>query len=172
MPESSDLSRRDLLKAAGAVTAIAAAMEGSPFIQRVHAANDKVQYGFIGTGSRGSYLLGGQLPEQQHLRTIETGQCVAICDNWDVGLKKGLTAVGHAVPTYGDYRQLLDRKDIDAVFIATPCLPASTSSARRAWSSSPRKSTNCGRSPHRVPARCCRPDCSGATASSTRWPRT
>jgi predicted dehydrogenase len=120
MPESSDLSRRDLLKAAGAVTAIAAAMEGSPFIQRVHAANDKVQYGFIGTGSRGSYLLGGQLPEQQHLRTIETGQCVAICDNWDVGLKKGLTAVGHAVPTYGDYRQLLDRKDIDAVFIAVP----------------------------------------------------
>ncbi len=119
MSESSDLSRRDLLKAAGAVTAIAATVE-APFIQKVHAANDKVQYGFIGTGSRGSYLLGGQLPEQPHLKGIDTGHCVAICDNWDVGIRKGLNALGRTVPTYSDYRQLLDRKDIDAVFIAVP----------------------------------------------------
>jgi len=119
MSESSDLSRRDLLKTAGAVTAAAAVME-APFIQKVRAANEKVQYGFIGTGSRGSYLLGGQIPEQPHLKGIETGNCVAICDNWDVGIRKGLNALGRTVPTYGDYRQLLDRKDIDAVFIAVP----------------------------------------------------
>jgi predicted dehydrogenase len=120
MPQSSDLSRRDVLKAAGAVTAAAAAVERSAHIPTVHAASDRVPYGFIGTGSRGCYLLGGQLPEQQHLRTIETGQCVAICDNWDVNLRKGLKTVGRQVPAYSDYRQLLDRKDIAAVFIAVP----------------------------------------------------
>jgi predicted dehydrogenase len=120
MPQSSDLSRRDVLKAAASVTAVAAAVESAPHIRTVHAAGGTVAYGFIGTGSRGSYLLGGQLPEQQHLRTIETGRCVAICDNWDVNLKKGLKAAGRPVAAYTDYRQLLDRKDIDAVFIAVP----------------------------------------------------
>ena len=62
MAEANDVSRRDLLKTAAAVTTVAAALpkaEGFPFIQKVRAANDQVQYGFIGTGSRGTYLLAG-----------------------------------------------------------------------------------------------------------------
>jgi hypothetical protein len=39
----------------------------------VKAANDQVQYGMIGTGSRGSYLL-------KHLKNIPAGRCVALCD--------------------------------------------------------------------------------------------
>ncbi|HXS94972.1 MAG TPA: Gfo/Idh/MocA family oxidoreductase [Candidatus Limnocylindrales bacterium] len=123
MAENHEVSRRDVLKTAGAVTAVAAVLPAieAPFIQKVKAANDKVQYGFIGTGSRGCYLLnGGPNPNEHHLRDIDTGVCMAICDNWDVSLKKGLNAVGRNVPTYADYRELLDRKDIDAVFIAVP----------------------------------------------------
>jgi hypothetical protein len=170
MPQSSDLSRRDVLKAAASVTAVAAAVESAPHIRTVHAAGGTVAYGFIGTGSRGSYLLGGQLPEQQHLRTIETGRCVAICDNWDVNLKKGLKAAGRPVAAYTDYRQLLDRKDIDAVFIAVPLYEHFR--ITRDWCSRRRNFTSCGRFPPRAPARCCRPACSGDTASSTRRPGT
>ena len=42
-------SRRDVVKLAGAASAAV-----GPFIQKVKAANDQVQYGFIGTGSRGN----------------------------------------------------------------------------------------------------------------------
>ena len=60
MAQENDLSRRDLLIAAGAATAVAATIptvQGAPAIQKVRAANDQVQFGMIGTGSRGSYLL-------------------------------------------------------------------------------------------------------------------
>ena len=68
MPENAP-TRRDLIKAATTVTAVTAA----PFISKVKAANDQVQYGMIGTGSRGTYLL-------KHLAKISTGRCMAVCD--------------------------------------------------------------------------------------------
>src|ERR1035438_5497564 len=83
MAHDNDVTRRDFVKAASAVSAVAAALpaaKGAPFIQKVHAANDQVQYGFIGTGSRGTYLL-------KHLHETDAGRCVAVCDNWDVNLK-------------------------------------------------------------------------------------
>jgi predicted dehydrogenase len=112
MAQENDVSRRDFVKAAGAVTAVAAAVE-FPRIQKVRAANDQVQYGFIGTGSRGTYLL-------KHLKETDVGRCVAICDNWDVSIKKGLETIGQQVATHTDYRELLSRKDVDAVYIAVP----------------------------------------------------
>jgi predicted dehydrogenase len=112
MAQDNDVSRRDFVKTAGAVTA-AAAVTAAPFIQKVKAANDQVQYGFIGTGSRGSYLL-------KHLKGIDSGRCVALCDNFPENLKKGVETIATKVDTYKDYRELLSRKDIDAVYIAVP----------------------------------------------------
>jgi predicted dehydrogenase len=111
MDQENDVTRRDFVKAAGAVTAVAAA--GAPFIQKVHAANDQVQYGFIGTGSRGTYLL-------KHLHETDAGRCVAVCDNYEPNLKKGIETAGNNPAAYKDYRELLARKDIDAVLIAVP----------------------------------------------------
>ncbi len=116
MSEDSDVSRRDFVKTAAAVSAVTAALpkaEGFPFIQKVKAANEQVQYGFIGTGSRGTYLL-------KHLHTTDVGRCVAVCDNWDLHLKQGAQTAGNNPATYLDYRELLARKDIDAVLIAVP----------------------------------------------------
>ena len=53
MAQDQDVSRRDFVKTAAAVSAVAAAVEGAPAIQKVKAANDQVQFGMIGTGSRG-----------------------------------------------------------------------------------------------------------------------
>jgi len=116
MAQDSPVTRRDFVKAASAVTAVAAALpalEGAPSIQKVHAANDQVQYGFIGTGSRGSYLL-------KHLHETDAGRCVAVCDNYDPNLKKGVETAGNNPAAYKDYRELLARKDVDAVLIAVP----------------------------------------------------
>jgi predicted dehydrogenase len=114
MAQDNDLSRRDLLKAAGAVTAVAAvALEGAPAIQTVKAANDKVRFGMIGTGSRGSYLL-------KHLKNIGNGECVALCDVNPENLKHGVDTIGNNPRTYSDYHELLAQKDIDAVFVITP----------------------------------------------------
>ncbi|MDX2154703.1 MAG: Gfo/Idh/MocA family oxidoreductase [Bryobacteraceae bacterium] len=113
--ETNDLTRRDVVKIAGAATVVAAAgqIQGAPFIQKVKAANNQVQYGMVGTGSRGSYLL-------KHLKGIDNGRCVAICDINDTALGRGAETIGNNPRKYKDYRELLAQKDIDAVFVVTP----------------------------------------------------
>ena len=111
----SNMSRRTAVKLAGATGALAAAtgLRGAPAIQKVAAANDQVSFGLIGTGSRGSYLL-------KHLKGIDNGHCVAVCDINQDHLNKGAETIGTNPAKYKDYRELLGRKDIDAVIIATP----------------------------------------------------
>jgi predicted dehydrogenase len=116
MAENNDLSRRDLLKAASAVTAAAAAIptvQGFPAIQKVKAANDQVQFGIIGSGSRGTYLM-------KHLKAIDNGRCVAICDINQDAIDKGVQTIGNNPKTFKDYRELLSMKDVDAVFVTVP----------------------------------------------------
>jgi predicted dehydrogenase len=115
MEQRKNLSRRDVVKAAGAAGVLAAArkIEGAPAIQKVRAANNQVQYGLIGTGSRGSYLLG-------HLKSIDNGRCVAVCDINPDHLEKGAATIGNNPEKFKDYRELLAKRDIDAVLIATP----------------------------------------------------
>jgi len=115
MSQSKDLTRRDVVKAAGAATVIAAArkIEGAPAIQTVKAANSQVQYGMIGTGSRGSYLL-------KHLKSIDNGRCVALCDIQPENLERGVQTIGNNPKTFKDYRELLVDKDVDAIFVTVP----------------------------------------------------
>lgn len=105
-------TRRDFVKTAGAVTAAAAASLPAPAIRKVRA-NDQVLYGVIGTGGRGSYLL-------RHMRGVDNGRCVAVCDIYEPNLKNGIEAAGSNPTGYKDYRELLARKDIEAVVIAVP----------------------------------------------------
>ena len=116
MAQDQDVSRRDFVKAAGAVTAVAAAIpavHGAHAIQKVRAANDQVQFGIIGTGSRGQYLL-------KHLKGIDNGHCVAACDINPENLKKGVEYIGTNPKQYKDYRELLASKEVEAVFVTTP----------------------------------------------------
>jgi predicted dehydrogenase len=74
----------------------------------------KVRTAMIGTGNRGSYLLQGVL--------LQPGaQVVALCDLKPDRLDKAATAAARDNPnTTPDWRRIIDRKDIDAVYIATP----------------------------------------------------
>jgi predicted dehydrogenase len=115
MSKQKDPSRRDVVKAAGAAAVVAAArkIEGAPAIQKVRAANDQVQFGMIGTGSRGSYLL-------KHLKSIDNGRCVALCDVQPQNLEHGVQTIGNKPKTFQDYRELLVQNDVDAVFVTVP----------------------------------------------------
>jgi predicted dehydrogenase len=113
MAQDKNVTRRDVLKTAGAVTAAAAVIQGAPAIRTAKAAGDQVQFGMIGTGSRGQYLL-------RHLKDVDNGRCVALCDINDESLK---AAVGYTTTnpkTYKDYRELLADKNVEAVFVTTP----------------------------------------------------
>lgn len=110
MPKKSsatDITRREANKIVGA------AVVSAPFIQKVKAANNVVSYAVVGTGGRGRYHL-------DHWRKIDGGRCVAICDVDDEAIKKALEVAPDKPQVYKDYRELLGRKDIDAVQIATP----------------------------------------------------
>jgi len=103
-----DPTRRDFVKTAGAVAIVAA-----PAIQTIKAANNQVQFGMIGTGSRGQYLLG-------HLNKLDVGRCVAVCDIYEPNLQKGIKASKDNPQGYKDYREFLSRKDLDCVLVVVP----------------------------------------------------
>lgn len=77
-------------------------------------AGGKVRTALIGTGNRGSYLLQGVLLQPN-------AEVTALCDLKPDRLDKAASAAKRDNPkTYTDWRQIIDRKDIDAVYIATP----------------------------------------------------
>lgn len=78
------------------------------------AVNDRVVTAMIGTGNRGSHLLRGVL-EQTNARVA------AVCDIKPDRLDKAATTAAKDNPkTVTDWRRIIDDKDIQAVFVATP----------------------------------------------------
>jgi predicted dehydrogenase len=104
----SSKTRRDFLKKAAAGAALAATYPTS----RVLGANERIRVGIIGPGARGQELLG-------QLLKLPNAQLVAAADIYT----RRLEEAKHMVPgvdTLNDHRRLLDRKDIDAVIVASP----------------------------------------------------
>jgi predicted dehydrogenase len=102
------LTRRGFAKSA-ALAGVATALGGS----RVLGANDRVRLGFIGLGNRGDQVLDGFLVHKD-------AEVVAICDLWQPYLDFAARKIGTQPTQFKDYRKLLERKDVDAVVIATP----------------------------------------------------
>lgn len=113
------MKRRDFLNqstalAGGAAMATilpSATIFGNPFFP-----SDKIQVALIGCKGMGWNDLTSML------KTGEA-ECVALCDvdeNILSQRKADLEKLGGKADTYTDYRKVLDRKDIDAVIVATP----------------------------------------------------
>jgi predicted dehydrogenase len=79
----------------------------------VMGANDRVQIAIIGTGNR-IKLLGDAFFKQPDCTVA------AAVDVYKSRLDQFVTTAGRKMDTYGDYRRVLDRKDIDAIVITTP----------------------------------------------------
>ena len=106
---SESISRRALAKA-GAATTLAVATARA---QKVLGANDRVRLGFIGVANRGGQLM---TAFQKH----SDMEIVALCDVRKSHCERANRRLDGKAATYGDFRKLLDRKDVDAVVIATP----------------------------------------------------
>lgn len=113
-------SRRDFVK-----TGVAAAGTAAVFHRNVHArilgANDRINIGFIGIGGRGNSLL----REFAAASKTTPAQIVAVCDTYRKRLtnaQNNVEKLMQAKPEHAtmDYREVIARKDIDAVVIATP----------------------------------------------------
>jgi len=101
-------SRRDFIKKAAVGTAAFLAYPTA----RVLGANDRVRVAIIGPGQRGQELLRQTLG-------IPSMQVVAAADVYN----RRFDEVRQKIPgiqTFGDYRRVLDMKDIDGVIIASP----------------------------------------------------
>lgn len=114
------LTRRDFVRlgagtlAAGSVARKVATLEArDPGASRQAAPSDIVRFGVIGTGTEGCDLLRAS----RRVRGIE---CVAAADLYDTRQESAKELVGASLFTTRDYRRILDRKDIDAVIVATP----------------------------------------------------
>lgn len=139
MKNLSKISRRAFLRrnlaAAGAVIAAPTFIPASALGRDGNVPpSERITMGFIGVGTQGgghlfggawTYVTGGYLGRKEV-------QVLAVCDIWKERLDRATKRVNdYYADTYGkgaqrscdgynDFRQLLDRPDIDAVLIATP----------------------------------------------------
>lgn len=110
------ISRRVFL---GTGTALAAgtALHGRVLAQPPHEppaspVSGAVPTAIIGTGGRGTTVMRG---------VLEHGKVAAVCDTNAERMQKAVALAARDAPaSVADYRRLLDRKDIEAVVIATP----------------------------------------------------
>jgi predicted dehydrogenase len=114
MALSSNVSRRYFLLSSTTALAV-------PYIipRSVFGANERIITGHVGLGGQGtsnlkSFLKLGKLAEPGAFCDVDK-------DHLAKALKlKEMSAVTTAPEAFGDYRRLLDRKDIDAVVVSTP----------------------------------------------------
>lgn len=114
-----------------------AAGAAAPLVMAASAkgANDRISYGVIGTGGRGRSVS----------RAFQKlgAKCVALCDVYGPHLEQARAESPASVKTYVDYNELLTRKDIDFVLIATPdhqhrpCLLAALGAGRDVYLEKP-----------------------------------
>jgi predicted dehydrogenase len=98
-------SRRSFLQATAALAVAPAAL--------ARGANETINVGLIGFGGRCRHLT-------EALVKVPGVRIAAVCDVYAPNVAAGLKVADPKAFTTGDHRALLDRKDIDAVLIATP----------------------------------------------------
>ncbi|HEX5791536.1 MAG TPA: Gfo/Idh/MocA family oxidoreductase [Luteolibacter sp.] len=103
------LGRRRFLATAGSFAAGAMLLRG----QDVAGANERIRVGLIGCGERGNSLI-------KQLKSTPGTQLVAVCDPDTDHMAKAAGVWDGKPEKIRDYRKLLERKDIDAVIIASP----------------------------------------------------
>jgi predicted dehydrogenase len=103
----SSVSRRSFLQ----TTATASAL-GLPAVN-VLGANETINIGLIGTGGRCRHLMGA-------LAKVPNTRMAALCDVYEPHLDLARKLVDPKAFVTRDYRELLNRKDIQAVLIASP----------------------------------------------------
>jgi predicted dehydrogenase len=118
MNENRSLSRRAFLEKAAAITAVGyatpyVAAAAQPASQSRVSSNSRIHLGIIGCGGMGRANLGACV---KHPDVVVT----AACDAWQARRDAVVNQFKDTCKGYGDFREMLLQKDLDAVIIATP----------------------------------------------------
>jgi predicted dehydrogenase len=89
------------------------AIKGRTYSERPYMANDQVNLALIGSGIQGIYDTNSALQ-------VSGVKLVAACDLYTGRLDRAKELWGKDIAVTRDYREILKRKDIDAVIVATP----------------------------------------------------
>ena len=118
-----------------AKVAVAALVTPAVFPGKLLGASERITMGAIGCGGQGT-------GDMNALKGSGPVEYAAVCDVYESNRERARAMNGPGCVGYNDFRELLDRKDIDAVVIATPdhwhaldrhrgrARPARTSTAR------------------------------------------
>ena len=112
------MDRRDFLKSASALSAASSAFAAKAVkggTGRVLGANDKINIGVIGVGGRGFYVAS---EFEKAGKRDNNCQIVAVCDVYEKRKKRA--AERYKAEGYLDWKEVIARKDVDAVIVATP----------------------------------------------------
>jgi len=118
--EHNGTNRRDFLKLGSAATAVTAISWSASSYAAIVGANDRVRVGIVGCGDRMKQAL---IPSfQQHAKAMNF-EFAAVSDIWNRRRDEGVAYVqkvcGNTIATARNNEELYNRKDIDAVLIAT-----------------------------------------------------
>ena len=108
-----EMNRRGFMKRAALSAASAGMMASAVSAPKAVGANDRIRVGAIGTGRMGR----GDLARFADQPDVEI---VAVCDVYQPNLEEGVKTTNGKAKPYKDFREVLDRKDIDAIIVATP----------------------------------------------------
>lgn len=109
------ISRRDFLRnmgIAGAGALLAASPWLSAFSEITNTSNEKCRLAVIGPGSRGRFLM-------SFLVKNPKVEIVALCDIYQPSIDEALKLAPKA-KVYGNYQEVLEDKNVDAILVATP----------------------------------------------------
>jgi predicted dehydrogenase len=98
-------SRRAFLRNTSALTALSQS--------RILGANDRIRIAGLGCGGRGQFLL-------SLARQLPGTEIAAVCDVYEPRRAQTRAKLAPGAQEYVDYREALERKDIDAVIIGSP----------------------------------------------------
>jgi predicted dehydrogenase len=104
------ISRRQFIERSVTGATAAGFALGAPALARSASPNEQVTVGLIGAGIRG-------LEQMQYILSVK-GNVAVVCDLYDGHFRRAQEIQANT-PTTREYREVIERKDIDAVAIAT-----------------------------------------------------
>ncbi|MDG5767708.1 Gfo/Idh/MocA family oxidoreductase [Balneolales bacterium ANBcel1] len=117
------INRRKFLELTSTLAGSAAFASAMPWISAFNnpapsgrGASDRIRLGFIGTGNRGSTLMENVIDFKDRLNV----EVAAVCDIYEPHYQDAIRIAGSDVPAFYDYREMLDRVEMDGVVISTP----------------------------------------------------
>ena len=116
--EKSWLTRRQFIRIGTGALAAGTAVKATLLEPKLLAASaravppsDRIRFASVGTGVRGCELLGASL-------RVPGVECVAVCDLYDSRHQAAREVLKREVPVTRNYREILDRQDVDALIVA------------------------------------------------------